>query len=93
MFHRFETFSNDYRIVEKQQEEKDLLEGCSNGIDYIAKRLDWDQHALKRALKSCPSLTKINVPKVRFLNSQFACNCALKPPIFSDKKSTGFSLD
>lgn len=52
-------------MIEKQKEQKQLLNGCSNAVDYIANRLNWDQIARENALKNCPALVKCNMLKVR----------------------------
>lgn len=52
-------------MIKKQDEQKEILDGCNNGIDYIAKRLNWDNNTKEDALKRWPSLAKINIPKVQ----------------------------
>lgn len=42
----------------------EILDDCSNTIDYIAKRLKWDQMTKENVLKSYPSIAKCNVTKV-----------------------------
>lgn len=66
-------------MTKKQEQQKEILNGCSNGIDYIAKRLNWDENAKISALKNWPSLAKTNVSKVRFiLLLEFHSKCKLK---------------
>lgn len=52
------------RMIKRQGEQKEVLDGCDNAVDYIAKRLNWDRRAKESALKSCPSIAKCNVAKV-----------------------------
>lgn len=54
-----------YRIIKKQNIENDSLDGFSDPIDYIAARLKWDDVTRQRVLKSCPSLKKCNMLKVK----------------------------
>lgn len=51
------------RIIDKQEEQKEMLDG----IGYLAKRLDWDQDFKENALKNWPSLTKTNMSRVRLV--------------------------
>lgn len=53
-----------YRMIERQEKQKELLDGCTNAIDYIVKRLNWDEETKRSALKSCPALLKCNMFKV-----------------------------
>ena len=52
------------RMIKRQEKQKELLDGCSNAIDYIGKRLNWDEKTKENALKSCPALAKCNMSKV-----------------------------
>lgn len=54
-----------YRIIQKQSAQKEILDGCDEAIDYIAKRLNWDDATKVNVLKSYPSIAKCNVAKVR----------------------------
>lgn len=53
------------RLIHKQNETKEILDDCCNTIDYIAKRLNWDQITKENILKSYPFIAKCNVTKVR----------------------------
>lgn len=52
------------RMIERQDKQKELLDGCNNSIDYVAMRLNWDENAKEKALKNCPALEKCNMSKV-----------------------------
>lgn len=53
-----------FRLIDKQTVKMEILDDCSNTIDYIAKRLNWDQMTKENVLKSYPSIAKCNVTKV-----------------------------
>ncbi|XP_055301881.1 transcription termination factor, mitochondrial-like [Sitodiplosis mosellana] len=52
-------------MIERQEKQRELLNGCGNAIDYIGKRLNWDEKTKISALKSCPALAKCNMTKIR----------------------------
>lgn len=52
------------RMIKRQEKQKELLNGCTNAIDFIAKRLHWDEETKGSVLKSCPALVKCNISKV-----------------------------
>lgn len=53
------------RFIEKCIEEKKSLGESTNTVDYVAKRLNWDETAKQRALKQYPPLSKCSVLKVK----------------------------
>lgn len=42
----------------------EILDDCGSTIDYIVKRLNWDEQTKENALKSYPSIAKCHVTKV-----------------------------
>ncbi|XP_031635754.1 transcription termination factor, mitochondrial-like [Contarinia nasturtii] len=59
------TVSQLNTIIKRHAEQKDLLDDCSNAIEYLAKHLDWDRKTTQKALKSCPTLVKCNIIKIQ----------------------------
>ncbi|XP_037049340.1 transcription termination factor, mitochondrial-like isoform X2 [Bradysia coprophila] len=51
--------------VAKRVDEKTVLGECADTVDYIAKRLNWDAAAKRKALKTYPPLVKCSVTKVK----------------------------
>lgn len=43
---------------------KEILDDCTSTIDYVAKRLNWDEMTKENLLKRYPSIAKCNVTKV-----------------------------
>lgn len=55
-------------MKEKRNEQQNILNGCGSAVEYIAKRLNWDQETTERALKSSPAIGKCNIAKVFTVN-------------------------
>lgn len=88
------TFFLFNRINSRHIKEKTILDGSSDVVEYIAKRLGWDEQTKESALKSHPSLSKCNIFKVwllfhylfdwiSFIHSLFC---------FTDRKSSKFPI-
>lgn len=57
-----------FRITNQLVEEKQLLDGCTDVVEYASKRLGWDKQTKQNALKSNPLFTKCKISKVKRTN-------------------------